>query len=138
MIETKEMILGFAHSEIEAMRKIYKHQLEHVECLTAFGWQKVEKVTRDGKDFQVITRDTDMSNYEQLKTLEEKYSVARNSVGVYEEPNAFIVFLLFLLFVFPGVLYLVEKSKDKKEIALNNQRQKEIMKICVSEGRKLL
>ena len=138
MIETKEITLGFANSEIEVIRKIYEHQLEHVECLTAFGWQKVEKATRDGKDYQVITRDTDMSNYEQLKDLEEKYNVARNSVDVYEEPDALIVFFLFLLFVFPGVLYLVKKSKDKKEIALNNQRQKEIMKQCVSEGRKLL
>lgn len=138
MIETEEMILGFTNSEIEAMRTIYEHQLEHVDCLTAFGWQKVEKVTRDGKDYQVITRDTDMPNYEQLKTLEEKYIVARNSVGVYEEPDSFLVFLLFLLFVFPGILYLVKKSKDKKEIALNNQRQKEIMIQLVSEGRKLL
>lgn len=136
MIETKEMILGFTDAKV--LRSIYEHQLEYVECLTAFGWQKVEKVTHDGKDFQVITRDTDMSNYEQLKALEEKYNAARYSVDVYEEPNAFIVFLLFLLFVFPGVLYLVKKSKDKKEIALNNQRQEEIMKQCVSEGKKLL
>lgn len=136
MIETKEIILGFADAKV--MGSIYEHQLEYVECLIAFGWQKVEKVTRGGKDFQVITRDTDMSNYDKLKALEEKYNVARNSVVVYEEPNAFMVFLLFLLFVFPGVLYLVKKSKDKKEIALNNQRQEEIMKQCVSKGRKLL
>ena len=138
MNETRDVILGFKNPAPESLRNIYEHQLQYVECLTAFGWQKVEKVTRDGKDYQVLTRDTNLPNYEQLKSLEEKYNAARQNADAYEEANPFITFLLFILFIFPGVLYLVKKAKEKKTILANNKKQEEIMEQCVSAGRKLL
>ena len=138
MNETIELVLGFTTSPNDSLRSIYEHQLQHVECMTAFGWRKVEKVTRGNKDYQILTRDTNMSNYEQLKSLEEKYNAARQNVDVYQKANPFITFLLFILLIFPGVLYLVKKAKEKKAVIANNEKQEEIMKQCISVGRKLL
>ena len=142
MIETKQASIDGIPNGDKYYRKMYEESMKYIDDLTAFGWQKtqtaVQRHGRTSSNYQIFARETTMPNYEQIKDLEDKYETAKNSFKHYERASISTAFLLLLLFILPGVLYIVYKTTKKNAINDNNQRQKEIMEQSVAEARKLL
>ena len=142
MIETKQVEIGYPNREPGYYRDLHEKGMRYVEDLIAFGWQKTQTCEqRHGKthsNYQILARETTMPNYEQIKALEDKYEAAKGNIKYYEKASASTAFLLLLIFILPGVLYIVYKTNKKNSIVNNNQQQEEIMKQCVADAKKLL
>ena len=141
MIETKQVEIGYPNVKDDYFREIHERGLRYVEDLLAFGWQKTQTVEqrhgRFNSNYQILARETTMPDYQQLKTLEDQYEAAKENIQHYEKASISTAFLLLLLFILPGVLYIVYKTTKKNSIMANNQEQKEIMKRCVADARRL-
>ena len=142
MIETKQVEIGYPGLRDDYFRKIHEEGIKYVEDLVAFGWQKTQTAEqRHGKthsNYQILARETTIPNYEQLRKLEVEYETAKGNILTYEKASISTAFLLLLLFILPGVLYIVFKTSKKNSIMNHNQQQKEIMKQCVVDAKKLI
>ena len=75
--------------------------------------------------------------------MENKYDNCKKRIKVYnkivEEPGDLLILVaLFILFVFPLVLYCMYKSNRKKEIAENNAKLHKEMNSILEEAKSLL
>ena len=142
MIETKQVEIGYPNSEVDYFRQIHEEGIKYVEDLIAFGWQKTQTAEqrhgRTTSNYQILARETSIPNYEQLKALEERYESAKAAIKYYEKASFSTALLLLLLLIVPGVLYIVYKTNKKNSIKANNLQQKETMKQCVADARKIL
>ena len=112
--------------------------LEYKNIYLAFGY--VEDITRDEESklkignkiysdvntVLYLKRDSNMKNYDKLRELETEYfSLARNKKKP-KKINKFLLFILLLLGIIPGIIYMVlHNKKDYEEI--NNDRMNEIL-----------
>ena len=124
MIETKQVEIGFPNMQSDYHRGIREKGTRYVADLTAFGWQKTQTVEerhgRTHSNYQILARDTEMSNYEQYKELEKQYESAKNSMKHYEKASASLAFLLLLCLLIPGILYITFKTIQKSKISDHN------------------
>ncbi len=61
-----------------------------------------------------------MENYNVLAVLETKYFYLKDEKKHYEPVDGGCCFILFLLFILPGILYLIIKSKQEERIEKYN------------------
>lgn len=133
-IETKEVMLPSNENGARDKRlKVYE----------TFGWKYTQDVHRGRSFYNLLARDMDMPNYPLIKALEDKYfsleSQKKTYVPVNDEPiNFLIMFLLFLLFVFPLVIYLFYKSNQKERFAAINAELEKQMNDILKEAATLL
>ncbi|MDY2913072.1 MAG: hypothetical protein SOV58_00350 [Candidatus Enteromonas sp.] len=109
----------------------------------AFGWKYTQDVHHSRYRYELLARDKDMPNYRLIKALESKYESLLAQKKTYspvnEEPEKILIMvLLFLLFVFPLVIYLVFKSRQKAEYAEHNALLEKEMQKIMKEARALL
>ena len=134
MIETKEPYVG------TLVRKN-----EEIEIRRNFGWKYVEERHhgRSGGLHILLSRDTEMKNYSKLASLENAYDDRKKRIKVYnkivEEPEDLLILVaLFILFIFPLVLYCMYKSNQKREIEENNSKLHKEMNSILEEAKSLL
>ena len=120
---------------------------EDIKVCECFGWNLVKiesrRVTRLHSYFAIFERDTEMKHYKELVALEEEHTKCKSQIRTYnpivDEPEDFLVlFLLFILAIFPLVIYCVYKSNQKKEIAHNNAKSIKRMHEIINEAKALL
>lgn len=133
MIETKEIKLYGSQSGDKYMREQYEKCHGYINDLTAFGWQPTQTASRtsgrSSQTVQIMARETSMPHYNDYRRLEEDYETAKNNIKYYSSMEASTVFLLLLLFIIPGVLYIAFKSSQKSNIeAHNNQCEQQMQK----------
>ena len=85
-----------------------------------------------------MERDKDMSNYDELVRLEEKYDAYENEKQKYEEMDLEVALVLYLLLLVPGIIYTVHKSKQKKEITEYNKALQQRMDKILEKAKALL
>ena len=133
-IETKEVHLGWGDKgERERNLKVYE----------SFGWKYTQDVRRGKSSYNVLARDMDMPNYRLIKALDDKYFALKEQKKyyqpIYDDPLNFLMMLaLLILFVFPLVIYLVFKSRQKARIQEHNANLERQMEECLKEARALL
>lgn len=134
MIETKELYVGTTD-----------RKNEEIKIRGCFGWEYVEERHhgRSGGLHILLKRDTEMKNYSKLASLENEYDDCKKRIKVYnkivEEPGDLLILAaLFILFIFPLVLYCMYKSNQKKEIAENNAKLHKEMNSILEEAKSLL
>ena len=133
-IETREVILGWTDKdERERNLKVYE----------SFGWKYTQDVRRGKSSYDLLARDMDMPNYRLIKALDDKYfaleAQKKHYTPIYDDPlNFMMMFALLILFVFPLVIYLVFKSRQKARIQEHNANLEKQMEECLKEARALL
>lgn len=141
MIETKQVEIGFPNAQGDYYREIREKGARYVADLTAFGWQKTqtaeERHGRSHFNYQILARDTEMSNYEQYKELEKQYESAKNSIKQYQKASAFLAFVLLLFFLVPGILYITFKTVQKCKISDYNDDCIRKMQRAVKEAKNI-
>lgn len=133
-IETREVRLGWSEKgERERNLKVYE----------SFGWKYTQDVRRGKSSYDLLARDMDMPNYRLIKALDDKYFALKEQKKyyqpIYDDPlNFLMMFALLILFVFPLVIYLVFKSRQKARIQAHNANLERQMEECLKEARALL
>ncbi len=141
MIETKEIRLEGHQGGDKYQRELYDRCHGYIQDMTAFGWQPTQETTRrSGKlhsKYQIMARDTSMEHYNDYRRLEIDYETAKGEFKYYSEMEFLTVLLLLVLFIIPGVLYIVFKNNQKKEIGVHNYRCREKMKKAVDTAKNI-
>lgn len=99
---------------------------EIIQEKEAFGWELLSIASNRF----AMSRNTDRKHYDELYKLEKDYNAHMKTAELYykqSKVNGFLVFILFLLLIFPGIIYLIQKSKIKGRIAKHRQRALEII-----------
>ena len=90
-----------------------------------FKWEHTEDVSeRHGRLHRtkhILARDKDMPNYREYLELERKYFSLKSQIKKREEVDVSTAFILFLLLIIPGVIYLIYKSNKNAQIDERNQ-----------------
>lgn len=86
----------------------------------------------------ILHRDTDMPNYKLIKAYEDKYFYLKNQRKYYKKADPSTAFLLFILFVIPGIIYLSIKSSKKKRINEHNNRISKEIDETLEKAKELL
>lgn len=137
---------------------LYGDSHKYINDLNAFGW-KPTKVISKGKytiqevipgyepnglylgDFerkvQIMERDTEIPNYEEYCKLEADYEKAKKSIKYYDPIEISTLLLLFLLFIFPGICYILYKNNEKADIENHNKLCTSKMEQAVSAAQKI-
>ena len=114
---------------------------EHIQNLTAFGWQPTQvssrRSGRSSYSVQIMARETTMPHYNDYRRLEEVYTAARYRLKTYEPMEASKVLLLLLIFIFPGVIYISYKSKQKADIKAHNEKCYEEMNKAIELAKQI-
>ena len=130
MIETKE--IGLYGDQ---------KQKDYIQDLTAFGWQPTQTASRrsgrSSHSVQIMARETSMPHYNEYRRLEEDYETAKGNIKCYSPMEASTVFLLLLILIIPGVLYIAFKSNQKSNIEAHNNQCKQQMQNAVSSARSI-
>lgn len=130
MIETKEI-------ELYGDQK----QKDYIQDLTAFGWQPTQITSRRSRrsshTVQIMARESSMPHYNDYRRLEEDYETAKGNMKYYSPMEASTVFLLLLILIIPGVLYIAFKSDQKSNIEVHNNQCKQQMQKAVSSARSI-
>ena len=79
-----------------------------------------------------------MPNYDELVRLEGKYDAYENEKQKYEEMDLEVALVLYLLLLVPGIIYIVHKSKQKKEITEYNKALEQRMDKILEKAKALL
>ena len=141
MIETKEVGLHGSQNGDRFMRAEYEKCHSYINDLTAFGWQPTQESSRrSGKathHYQIMARETSMPHYNEYRRLEEDYETAKGDIKYYIPAEFSTIVLLLLLFIIPGVLYIVFKTMQKAKIEDHNNQCKAQMKKAVSTARNI-
>ena len=128
------------------IRLVEGKDLEYKNLYLLFGYK--EDITKDeeskikigGKIYSEVNtiiylkRDSNIKNYDKLKALQEEYFLLCNKKK--EKPkkiNGFLLFILLLLGIIPGLIYLIIKGHKKNNIVNNEARLYEI----IEEAKKL-
>ena len=126
MIETKE---------------INVHEKDHIQDLTAFGWQPTQESSRrSGRtsyNVQIMARETSNPHYNEYRRLEINYEAARGKLKYYDSMEFSTVILLLLLLIIPGVLYITFKLIQKNNIKNHNIMCRQKMRAAIDAARNL-
>ena len=112
--------------------------IEDIPALKKFGWRYAEEFSDLPQEIsspsKFLARDKDMPNYELILALENKYFATKNKIVTYEPANPFIIIILFVIGLLPGVLYLLFKSNEKNEYDSYNSKLKKEMESIAQEA----
>ncbi len=118
---------------------------EEIKLRKNFGWKYVEDRNhgRSGGLHIVLVRVEGMKNYSELVSLENEYDDCKKKLKTYnkivEEPEDLLfIFALFIMLIFPLVIYCAFKSNQKQKIAENNAKLHKRMDEIVLEAQALL
>ena len=141
MIETKEIKLYGSQSGDKYMREQYEKCKGYINDLTAFGWQPTQTASRrNGRssyNVQIMARETSMPHYNEYRRLEEDYETAKGNIKYYSPMEASTVFLLLLILIIPGVLYIAFKSNQKYNIEAHNYQCEQQMQKAVTTAKNI-
>ena len=141
MIETKKIRLEGHADKDSSYHYLYLISQKYVDDLTAFGWQRIQEIKeREGRNdifYQLIGRETTHPLYQQYLELEEQYNEAEKHLWKYNKANALTAFILLVLGIIPGVLYIVYKTNQKSKYEKHNNECKQAMKDAVSKAKEL-
>src|SRR5574344_564478 len=106
---------------------ITKDQL--VSNAGVFGWRvSSEKITHRARGQSMISyvmvRNTSLPHYQELVNLENEYQEGCGELKQYHEADGLDAILLLLLFIIPGVLYILVKCLQKHHV---NKHNKEVL-----------
>ena len=103
-----------------------KAESYNVEDLKAFGWQETQTEKRRSgpirHTYYIMARETTMPHYHEYRKYEIEYESARQQMRPSESVDFCTAFILFLLFILPGIIYVYVKKKKIKEIEDHNQQ----------------
>jgi len=95
-----------------------------VEDYLKFGWKHTEDIrTRHIKHHHiesVLARDKDMPHYRLISMLEKQYFTLKSGLKSEIEIHWDVFFILLLLFIIPGVIYLSVCKRKNQEIQQQN------------------
>ena len=92
------------------------------------------KVYSEVKTVVYLKRDSEMKNYDRLVSLQDEYFRLCKEANVKPKKiNKFLAFILLLLGIIPGIIYIAIKSKKKHKKELDKKRIGEI----IDEAKKL-
>ena len=115
---------------------------DDVEEYVRFGWEHTEdtyeRMGRSSYKKHVLVRDKNMPNYRLITALESKYFNLKSQMKRYEPIDGMWCFFAFILFIIPGVLYVVIKSNQKKQIEEHNYQIRKQMNAVLAEVKPLL
>lgn len=107
-----------------------------------FGYQLSDDVrVRHGRIHHtehILVRDKNMKNYSLIRQLEASYFSLKRQLKTYKEIDKGTCLVLFLLFIIPGILYVVFKKEQKQSIDDYNQKIKAQMYRIESKAAELL
>ena len=84
------------------------------------------KIYSDVNTVLYLKRDSNIKNYDKLKKLQDEYfNLARNKKKP-KKINKFLLFILLLLGIIPGIIYLISHNKKDFE-KINDNRMDEIL-----------
>ena len=84
------------------------------------------KIYSDVNTVLYLKRDSNIKNYDKLKELQDEYfNLARNKKKP-KKINKFLLFILLLLGIIPGIIYLISHNKKDFE-KINDNRMDEIL-----------
>lgn len=117
------------------VKELHGTERNYLSDYQEFGWVYV----RDGGPTHSyrLERDTKMPHYDELESLCDTYETAKSGIKEYHGPKFSTCLILFILFIFPMVIYLVAKNFQKKSILEKNSQKYEIMRNAISKARKL-
>jgi hypothetical protein len=141
MIETKEVSLFGSREGDKYMRDQYNKCHSYIQDLTAFGWQPTQTTSRrsgrSSHTVQIMARETSMAHYNEYRRLENDYETAKGEIKYYSPMEASTVFLLLLILIIPGALYIAYKSNQKSNIESHNQQCNAKMQKAVASARNI-
>ena len=107
-----------------------------------FGWEHTEDASRrhgpHHSTVHVLARDKDTPNYRLIAALEAKYFSLKAQLKSYTPMDVGWSIVLFLLLIFPFVIYAAYKSSQKKKIDENNAKIHSQMNKILNEVATLL
>lgn len=107
-----------------------------------FGWKHTEDTSvRSGRTSHIkhiLARDKDMPNYRLITALEAKYFDLKKQKWTYYPMEPGITLLLFLLLIFPGIIYFGVKSNQKSKVEAHNAKLQKQMNEVLEEVAPLL
>ena len=121
-------------------------EFDELEDLKAFGWEiqsQQEYTYRSGRCHRtgteyVLVRDLNQPNLNEKRNYEALYEQEKESLCMPPEgPDFGIAIGLLLLFIIPGVIYLVVTSNNRKNGIEVNQKTVGIMRDYVENARNL-
>lgn len=128
------------------MVEVKEVEKDEVEILTSFGWQATKEIERTGHrargrtyTYHVyeVERDKDMPNYDLYVEYQNEYYNAKNRI---QEVPAFSfgsALLLLLIFIVPGVLYILLKILEITRVKKKNNENVEKMNQALENARNL-
>lgn len=89
-----------------------------------FGWTLINEVrVRHGRHYvkeYVLERNKDMEHYNEIKQLEAQYYNLNSKIESEVKISFSTVFVLLLLLIIPGIIYIVYFKNKNKQIKENN------------------
>ena len=108
----------------------YKEDIEHdEESKLKIG----NKIYSDVKTVVYLKRDSNIKKYNKLVELQKEYFDLAKNKKKPKKINKFLLFILLILGIIPGIIYLISHNKKDYE-KINNERMNEIL----DEAKKLL
>lgn len=85
-----------------------------------------------------FTRDDRMPNYQLLKGEEVKFENAYKSLMREPTMNIIICIIAFLMYIVPGILYVMSYKKKKKAAIENNEKCQAVMRQAIANGEEII
>ena len=113
-----------------------------VEEYLKFGWKHTEdtrvRVGRSSHTRHILARDKDMPNYRLIAALENKYFTLKSQKKYYNSIDPLWCLVAFLVFIVPGIIYVVVKHNQKKNIEAHNYAIQRQMDAVLAEVKPLI
>ncbi len=118
----------------------------NVDLYKNFGWQLTDtkeervrhgRIHRTEKKY-ILVREKNMKNYAIITQLESKYFKLNSQKQVYEPMQPVFVFLLFVCFIVPGIVYVAYKDQQHNKIYQYNKQLDEQKKKIVQQVQSLI
>lgn len=129
MIEANKVLLKGNKFGPDDQREDAFDSNEHVKELKSFGWEVIDdeaykKINNVWYRYCIMARTREIPHHDELEALEKEYEDTRKQIKPIPTTNGWLAFFLFLLIIFPGIIYLSAKSKKKKQTKKENEDAK--------------
>lgn len=115
---------------------------KNMEDYKKFGWEFAEETSvKHGRAHHkgyILTRDMDRPHYREILILETRYFNLKDKLETYEKPDGLAYFVLFLLFLVPGIIFATYQSRKESKIEDWNNKVKNQMYKVEMEAKRFL
>lgn len=130
MIEINRVLFRGSKFGQDAQREAYFDCDKHLKELLNFGYEIIDeecykKVNGGWRKYTILARTSMIPNHDKLCALEKEYEMLRKSKKEVPHANGWVAFFLFLVFLFPGFIYLSKKKKEKNAVIEENKHSEE-------------